>query len=199
MCLVEKLNDILSARLLNQMTEFKILQGPILRGEFDKLKRALDVEFPTDAKLFFEAEPYCNIQSRAALKTFKILLDDPRFVFDDLFVARQLYFSAPASRNLVMKHPKFRKVVNGRVHFIEYFNERYANAPEGTQIGMYQRYYQAERAIKFWRKENLQRLVFHLYPALVTYARSFKERYYQPGGVGFCKAKKDFEAELVKN
>jgi hypothetical protein len=174
------------------MTELKILAGPIVRGEYEKLKEVLKNESHKDATLVFDYEPYCNIQSRQSLRTFKLLLDDPRFLFDDLFVARQLYFSSSNSRNLVMNHPKFRNVVNGRIHFTEYFYERYDNS-EGTKVGMYQRFYQAERAIKLWRKENLQRLVFHLYPALIHYVRRFKQRYYAPEAPGFWKAKSEFE------
>lgn len=177
------------------MTEFKIHAGLIIRGEYERLKEELET-IPDDVKLVFEMEPYCNIQSRASLKTFKLLLDDPRFLFDDLFVARQLYFSASKSRNLVMNHPKFLSVVNGRVHFTEYFYERYKNAPEGTKVGMYQRFYQASRAINIWRKENRFRLVFHLYPALVRHIRQFKQRYYAPDGNGYFNAKTRFEMAI---
>lgn len=193
------MNYFCELNFLNTMTEFKMLMGPIIRGEYEKVKNGLDTQFPKDGKLMIEDEPYCNLQGRQTLRTFKLILDDPRFVFDDLFIARQLYFSAPSSQNLVMKHPKFRNVVNARAQFTEYFYERYGNAAAGTQVGMYQRYYQAERAIRFWQKQNRQRLVFDLYPALVHYVRSFKERYYAPEGPGYYKVKQHFYAELGKN
>jgi hypothetical protein len=177
------------------MTELKILAGPIFRGDYERLKEELET-IPEDANLVFEIEPYCNIQSRPALKTFKLLLDDPRFVFDDLFVARQLYFSSAKSRKLVMNHPKFQTILKGRVHFTEYFYERYKNAPEGTKLGMYQRFYQASRAIRAWKRENFQRLAFHLYPALVHYTQRFKQRYYAPDGNGYFNAKTRFEIAL---
>jgi hypothetical protein len=178
------------------MSQLSILPGPFINGDYEIVKHALEIEISKDTKIIFEYEPYCNIQTKKSLKTFQLLLDDPRFVFDDLFIARQLYFSAFKSRNLVMKHPRFLKVVNARVNFTEYFYERYGENGGRYHNGMYQRYYQAQKAIQYWRKENLKRLVFHLYPALIQYTRSFKERYYAPNGPGFLKAKEHFEEML---
>jgi hypothetical protein len=179
------------------MTELKILSAVIVRGEYDKMKQCLESDFPKDATLFFEYEPYCTIQSRASLKTFKLLLDDPRFVFDDLFIARQLYFSAHKSRELVMKHPKFLKVVRERSHFMDYFYERYGEKANITHVGMLQRYIQAENAIRYRSKEDRVRLAFSLYPALIKHIRIFKERYYAPGGHGFLKAMHRFQQAVL--
>lgn len=169
--------------------------GPIIRGQYDQMKEALDVTLPKDAKLYLEDEPYCNIQSKASLKTLKVLLDDDRFVFDDVFIGRQLYFSAPKSRDLVMNHPKFAQVVHARASFMDYFYERYG--PDGgmKHVGIVQRYIQAERAINYWRRQRNQAIVFFLVPALIRYIRSFKERFYSPGGPGFLLAEKDFHAQ----
>lgn len=175
------------------MVELKILSALVVRGEYEKMKQAFDVELPTDATFLFEYEPYCSIQSRASLKTFKLLLDDPRLVFDDLFIARQLYFSAHKSRELVMKHPKFLKVVRARHHFMDYFYERYGEKANITHVGMLQRYLQAENAIRYRKKQDRIRLAFSLYPALVKYTQRFKERYYSPDAPGFQKAMARFQ------
>lgn len=175
------------------MSNVKMLIGPIIRGQYDQMKEALET-LPKDAKLFLEDEPYCNIQSKAPLKTLKLLLDDPRFVFDDLFIGRQLYFSAPKSRDLVMNHPKFAKVVCERPSFMDYFYERYGEDGGMKHVGMVQRYIQAERCITYWKKRRAQALVFFLYPALVRYTQNFKERYYAPEAPGYFRAMKEFQA-----
>lgn len=178
------------------MIELKILSGPILRGEYEKVKQALETELPKDVSFLFEDEAYCNIQSREALKTFKLILDHPQFVFDDLFIARQLYFSAPKSQELVIKHPKFLKVVRARQYFTEYFYERFGAHANYTEVGMLQRYIQVENAILSRKKADRIRLAFALYPALVNYIRKFKEQYYAPGGQGYWNAKARFEKEI---
>ena len=175
------------------MTELKILMGQIIRGNYEQLKEGLETKLPPHTKLFLEDEPYCTIQGKAAIRAFKLVINHPQFVFDDLFIARQLYFSAPASRNVVLKHPKFLKVLNAKPQFMDYFYERYGpNAGMTTHVGMVQRYIQAENAIRCWKKEQQWRLLFNLYPALVKYSRNFKERYYAPGGPGYLKAFQEF-------
>jgi hypothetical protein len=125
------------------------------------------------------------------------VLDDPRFIFDDIFVARQFYFSAGQGREIVMKHPKFQKIVKGRKYFMDYFYERYGDNAGTTHVGMLQRYIQAERVIQFWKEEqkkkNTFRIPFLLYPALVKYSRNFLERYYNPEGQGYLNTKRHFE------
>lgn len=157
--------------------------GPILRGEYDKMKHALEHEIPKDAKLIIEAEPYCNLQKRSVLKVFQLVINDPRFVFDDLFIARQFYFSAGQGRTIVIKHPKFMKILRAREHFIEYFYERYGPDANRTHLGMLQRYLQAENAIRYWNKQNRFRIVFLMYPALIRYIRRFKARPVADAGI----------------
>lgn len=175
------------------MATIKILPGIIYGGKYDELKAELE-RLPKDAKITFEDEPYCNIQRRASLKAFKLLINDPRFVFDDLFIGRQLYFSALPSRELVMRHPKFLKIVRARARFMDYFYERYGPNANRTHVGMLQRYLQVENAMRYRAKQDRLRLAFDLYPALTYYARGFLERYYAPGGPGYLKGKASFEA-----
>lgn len=177
------------------MVLLNISPGPVIRGEYEKMKQILE-DAPKDAQLVYEHETYCSVQSRAALKTFKLLINDPRFVFDDLFIARQLYFSALSSRELVMRHPKFLKVVRARPRFMDYFYERYGPDANRTHIGMLQRYLQVDNAMRYRKKQDNLRLAFILYPALTYYARNFVERYYAPGGPGYYKGKASFEAAL---
>lgn len=181
------------------MTELKILLGQITRGNYDEMKEALEVKLPKDAKLYIDDEPYCHIQGKQAIRTFELVINHPQFVFDDLFIARQLYFSAPASRDVVMNHRKFQKILETRPHFIDYFYERYGPHAERTHAGIAQRYYQAENAIKYWKKQRNRRLVFFLYPALVKYTRNFRERYYAPGAPGYVKAFKHFTETVHEN
>jgi CRISPR/Cas system CSM-associated protein Csm2 small subunit len=119
-------------------------------------------------------------------------------MFDDLFIARQMYFSAAQSRDAVMNHPKFEKVVQARKSFMEYFYERYGKNANIKEVGMLQRYIQAERAISQWKEEkhrkNQFRVLFVLYPALVKFSRNFTKQYYSPEGKGFYKAKASFES-----
>lgn len=176
------------------MTTYIIQPGLILKGDAIGFKKVLE-ELPADAKLIFEFETYCAIQRRSAVKAFKLLLDDPRFVFDDLFIARQLYFSALPSRELVMRHPKFLKLIRAKRNFMEYFYERYGPNANMTHVGMLQRYLQVENALRYREKQTRMRLAFFLYPALIQYSRSFLERYYAHGAPGYLKGKESFERE----
>jgi hypothetical protein len=61
------------------MSTYIIQPGLIIEGKIEAFKKVL-AELPADAKLIFEFETYCAIQRRSAVKTFKILLDDPRCI-----------------------------------------------------------------------------------------------------------------------
>jgi hypothetical protein len=175
------------------MTEIQISLGTVMKGDYETMKKSLLYEFPTDATLLMEWEPYCNLQRSNAVRVLKLIINDPRFVFDDLFVARQLYFSAGQSRDIVMRNPKFLRILRSRKYFSEYFYERYGKNAGQTHVGMLQRYLQAENAIRFWSKQNRWRVAFLLYPALMRYIRKFKERYYAPNAAGYILAKQDFD------
>lgn len=176
------------------MQEITVPMKLIYSGDYSQMKNALDYDYPSEASLFLLGEPYCTLQDKKVLEVFKLVLDDPRFVFDDLFVARQLYFSAPKSRNLVMKHPKFVKVVRSRKNFMDYFYERYGPYADRENVGMLQRYIQAEKAITHWEKKMQFRVLFHLYPALIKHTRKFREKYYTPGELGSLRAAEDFKS-----
>jgi hypothetical protein len=172
-----------------EMSELKISIRQILRSTYDEIQTLLET---VHTSIVLEGEPYCTIQGKAALRNFKLILDHPQFVFDDIFIARQLYFSALPSRNLVINHPKFRSILAAKPRFMDYFYERYGPNAGRTQVGMCQRYIQAENAIRYWKKMQNRRLLFHLYPALIHYSRKFKESYYAPGAAGYMKALKNF-------
>jgi hypothetical protein len=172
------------------MSELNIRIGQILRSSYDEIQALLET---ASTSIVLEDEPYCTIQGKAALRNFKLIIDHPQFTFDDLFIARQLYFSALPSRNLVINHPKFRTALAAKPQFMDYFYERYGPNAGRTQVGMCQRYIQAENAIRYWKKTQNRRLLFHLYPALVQYSRKFKESYYTPGAAGYTKALKSFQ------
>lgn len=178
------------------MKQVKIRMTLVYKGDYVAMKKELE-QLPQDVSLLIEDEPYCAIQQKSVCNTFKLVLHDPRFVFDDLFVARQFYFSSGPSREIVMKHPKFLSVINKKKYFMDYFYERYGSNAGTTHVGMLQRYIQAERVIQFWRKrthtQNQFRILFHLYPMLVKYSRNFKERYYAPDGPGYLRALANFQ------
>lgn len=182
---------------IDTMTEIKIQMKDIMGGDYEMMKYTLMNKVPKDAILVLECEPYCNIQHLPSLRVLKQVINDPRFVFDDLFVARQLYFSAGKSRSVVMRHPKFLQVLRARKYFIDYFYERYGKNANITHVGMLQRYLQAENAIRFWNKQNRWRLAFLLYPFLIRYVRNFKMRFYAPSAPGYNLAKKEFESLIV--
>jgi hypothetical protein len=77
---------------------------------------------------------------------------------------------------------------------MEYFYERYGENGGRTEVGMLQRYLQAENAIRYKKKQDRARIAFFLYPALVRYSRNFLARYYVPDGKGYLKTKAHFEA-----
>lgn len=158
------------------MSDATLLLGLILRGRYDQMKETLDSRVPSDTPLYLDTEPYCSIQSNASLDTFALLLEDDRFVFDDLFICRQLYFSALPSRNLVMNHPKFAAVVYARASFVDYMYERYGKDARWKHDGMAQRYIHAERTIRYWKRRRAHALVFFLYPALHRYVNRVKKR-----------------------
>lgn len=178
------------------MAEIKNIMRLVYQGKYDEMKKFLE-DLPKETRFFIEDEPYCNLQKKIVCKTFKLVINDPRFVFDDLFVARQFYFSSGESREIVMEHPMFAKVVLARKSFMEYFYERYGVNGGVTHIGMCQRYIHAERSIYFWKerrnKKNQFRILFLLYPALVKYSREFRGRYYAPHAPGYLKANENFE------
>ena len=129
-----------------EMSELKISIRQILRSTYDEIQTLLET---VHTSIVLEGEPYCTIQGKAALRNFKLILDHPQFVFDDIFIARQLYFSALPSRNLVINHPKFRSILAAKPRFMDYFYELYGQNAGLIHFGMCQRNIQAENAIRY--------------------------------------------------
>jgi hypothetical protein len=157
------------------MTEIKISLGTVMKGDYESMKNSLLYEFSTDATLLIEWEPYCTIQRPNALHLLNHIINDKRFIFDDLFIARQLYFSAKQSRDVVMRNPKFLQILRSRNSFTDYFYERYGTNAKVSHVGMLQRYIQAEKAICRWNKQNRWRLLFLLYPCLCRYVQRYRK------------------------
>jgi hypothetical protein len=172
----------------NEITLRELIAG----GDVDGMRTFLK---ETGSSVIFQLhhwEPYAAIQKDTQVETLRLLLDDTRFLFDDLFTARALYFSTPQLNRAILRHPRIAQLALGyQKSFMEYFDKRFRyGAP-----GMDQRYIHAINKIACIRKILLnKKLAFALYPALVRYTRDFKQRYYTPGtGAGYLKVKAEFD------
>lgn len=167
----------------------------IYSGEVDELRVFL-ARWPEDKALIFAAEPYCVIQGKRKKECLQILCDDPRLVFDDIFVGRMLYFSTRECHQVVGNHPRLWKLMAGKKSFCDFIKDRNF---QGWQ-GMYQRYYQAERVIQCNKnRKNRFRLAFYLYPFLVLATRAWVERHYAPGGAGYLRYQKQWDADILSS
>lgn len=153
---------------------------------------------PQDTQIVYEHEPYTAIQSEESVKAFQTLLQDSRFVIDDLLLARCFYFSTRQLHSLLLEHPLCQKILTRYPSFLQYFEPRYANAPSGTRTGMYQRYFQANSIIERWKKKqqilNYKRLLWIVYPVLTAAVCRWKQRFYAPGQKGYLLANAHFES-----
>jgi hypothetical protein len=163
----------------------------VYRGNICELREFL-ASWPEDKSLYLADEPYCNIQGKNKQARLQIVCDDHRFVFDDLFIVRYLYFSTKECHNVVLNHPKFRAFMNGKRSIIDEADKRFHNRHE--YMGMYQRYYLADRIIRKHQKRVNFRLAFHLYPFLKFYTRAWLANHYEPGNKGYLRSKKNWEA-----
>lgn len=166
----------------------------ILKGDCEGLRTFLDTSFEEGVELDYE--PYTMIQRKAQVDALKVLMDDPRFTFDDRFVGRMFYFSTGIVQRAVWEHPRMKKILEGSPSMTEYFYRRYPNPTWKQSAGIGQRYFRADSVIDYLRREDAkkknQRLVFFLYPALRRFIHLSLERQYAPGGSGFYRGKNEF-------
>jgi hypothetical protein len=168
----------------------------IYKGDLSAFDAYLS-QLPETETLYLENEPYCNIQRKSSVECFKRLLKDPRFQWDDLFIARQLYFSTHQVHETLRENPRFWRVVNKKKSFMEYVHLRYKRKDGGIYEGMYQRYIRVDDLVIKWRpKEDRFRLAFHLYPFLIFVIRGFLKRYYAPGRKGYLSTQERFLASV---
>lgn len=142
----------------------------ICAGDTKALQEFLDV-YPKDEELILAVEPYCVIQGKRKAACLKILCNDPRFRFDHVFVSRQLYFSTREVHNVILNHPRFKALMDGKKCFMDFF---WSNYPGGQSryMGMSQRYIQADNVLRYKKRCDNIRLAFFLYPRLVKYIRT---------------------------
>lgn len=153
---------------------------------------------PENVRIVYENEPYTAIQSEDSVKAFETLLQDSRFVIDDLLLSRCFYFSTRQLHSLLLEHPLCQRILTKHPSFLHYFEARYAFAPPGTRTGMYQRYLQTNSIVERWKKRQqilqYKRLLWIVYPVLTAAVCRWKERYYTPGQKGYLLANAHFES-----
>ena len=171
----------------------------ILEGNSQGMREWLTQQ-PADAVFtLYEWKPIRTLDSRSQINALQALMDDPRFVFDDFFVAFSTFFTTAKVEIAICDHKRMRAIHLGYTEsFFDYYERRF---PGGNWD--YRDYYTGPsfrflRMKKFLMTELRTKVLFFLYPALVRYTRDFKERYYAPGtGKGFLRRKANFE-QLVK-
>jgi hypothetical protein len=113
-----------------------------------------------------------------------------------MFVGRMFYFSTAITQRTVWEHPRMKDILKGAEYMSEYFFRRYPNPTWKQSAGMGQRFFQADNAIRYLRREDTkkknQRLVFFLYPALRRFIHTSLQRQYTPGGEGYLRSKRNF-------
>lgn len=146
-------------------------------GDAEGLQHYLDTYEGTQIQTEFE--PYASLQRTKQLECLTILMDDPRFVFDDLFVARMFYFSTHLLQRTIWKHPRMKAVLQGAPSLSAYFHMRYPKPTWNQSAGLGQRFFHADNGIRYLRKaddrKKNQRLLFFLVPAVVSYIRNWKK------------------------
>ena len=171
------------------------LYSLIASGKSASVRKYLE-DLPSDARIELEAEPYCLYQRKAQIQALTLVLNDPRFCFDDLFVARNLYFSTGMIHDALETHPRILALAAAHPSFVHYFSIRYKGIEHKWQ-GMLQRYLQADRSIRMVRKRLFWRLTFLVYPFLRFAIRAWLARYYAPGtGKGFFRGAREFQTSL---
>jgi len=127
--------------------------------------------------------------------TLKILMDDPRFEFDGVFITDMVYFSSVKMRQLIFSHPRCRHLLEKHGSFSRIFRAQfgpYSDLPK--LIGISSRYSHADHVYKGWKRWTNMKVAFALYPQLVRWSRRVIERYYAPGGGGALRAKASFQS-----
>jgi hypothetical protein len=157
---------------------FGELERLVYSGNLEGLRNYLDSL--DESPITTDYEPYTQIQKKRQAAALNMLMDDPRFVFDDRFVGRMLYFSTHLTMRTVWEHPRMNDVLKDVTYMSDYFYRRYPKPTWTQSAGIGQRYFQADNAIRSLRKEDTrkknQRLAFVLYPTLVKYIRSRQQR-----------------------
>ena len=157
---------------------FGELERLLYNGNPEGLRNYLDSH--DDSPITTEHEPYTAIQKKRQVACLQMLMDDPRFVFDDRFVGRMFYFSTGLTHRAVWEHPKMKAILEGASSMSEYFYRRYPRPTWTQSAGIGQRYFQADTVIRYLRKEDArkknQRLAFVVYPRLVKFIRSWLQK-----------------------
>ena len=162
---------------------FGDLERLVYSGNLEGLRSYLDSH--DNSPIRTEYEPYTHIQKKNQARALTMLMSDPRFVFDELFVARMFYFSTGLTHETIWQHPKMKKLLERTKSFTNYFFEQYPNATWKQTAGIGQRFFLSDRVIQYLRKQDNRRLAFVLYPALVRYARIWLQKHYMPGEKGY--------------
>lgn len=149
----------------------------VYKGDIEGVKELLLCH--DQSPIEFEREPYTAIQKKKQAAALTVVMDDPRFVFDDIFVGRMFYFSTGLTMQTIWRHPKMKRLLETNSTMSDCFNARYPTPTWKQMAGIGQRFFQADNAIRYLQKEDVrkknQRLAFSLVPALSIYIQRWKK------------------------
>lgn len=176
---------------------FGSLERMVYHGDLESLRNRL--ESLDDSPIHTTFEPYILIQKKKQAEALTILMDDPRFVFDEVFVGRMFYFSTRLVQRTVWNHPKMKDILAGAPSMSEYFFRKYPKPTWTQEAGIGQRYFHADTVIHALRREDTkqknQRIAFLLYPALKQFVHRWVQKHYAPRAKGYQQAFQDFTTQ----
>jgi hypothetical protein len=123
-----------------------------------------------ETTILWDWEPYTNIQKTRQVKAMQLVLNDPRLVFDHIFIGRMLYFSTRQLQDLVGNHPRTRDLLS-KMSFMEAYDKDYPVKTWKIDAGIGQRYLHGDRNLRYVQKKQHRRVIFYLKPALRRYIR----------------------------
>ena len=136
---------------------FGTLERLVYNGDLEGLQAYLDSH--DSSPIQTDYEPYTLLQKKKQAAALRMLMDDPRFVFDDLFVGRMFYFSTGLTHRTVWEHPKMKHVLEGAKSMTEYFYRRYPKPTWKQSAGMGQRFFHADNVIQYLKRQDAKRVL----------------------------------------
>lgn len=172
----------------------------VIAGEPDLVRLQLAAA-PLGTPICWSWEPYTTLQSKAQLDALALVLDDPRFGFDAEFVAACCYFTPPALRDLVCRHPRAQRWVENPSTIWKDAELCYCSSGRTMNVGLQQRPFYAVQELRKWHAALMTRrrwaLAFLLAPALQFWMQRRLEEMYAPGGLMFQKGQERWDAAVA--
>jgi hypothetical protein len=136
---------------------FGDLERLVYQGNVEGLQAYLDDHDDTPIETTYE--PYTLLQKKKQAEALTLLMNDPRFVFDDLFVSRMFYFSTGLIHETVWRHPKMKHILEGAESMSEYFYRRYPKPTWSQSAGLGNRFFQADNVILYLKRQDAKRVL----------------------------------------